>query len=126
MQFIFVGATPLFDYEFYGEGFAREANGSVDLSDTESSEDDSSLIYLSKRDVAANNRSLHDANLKQSTEDVECGDATTVTEASALRKRPTSMLVIAENEKHQRTMSDELKKKIAEVQQEPVILTQGV
>lgn len=126
LHFIFAGATPLFDYEFYVEGYAREADGSdylspleVDFSEeTEGSADDRPIVYLSKREVP---QRIGD-NEKEDG-DVECGKNAT---SCTLRKRPTPAAVTEVNEKHTPTISEETRRKIAEVQAEPVILTQGV
>lgn len=139
LQFIFAGAAPLVDYEFYVEGYAREVDefdilspfwlNSSDSDTEESSGDDRTILYLSKRDVTSGRDKADEKSVERPVNnetkvgDVESGNTTS--KASAIQKRP-STTIVTENEIHQRKMTDDLKKKIAEVQAEPVILTQGV
>uniref|UniRef100_A0A336LH61 CSON012565 protein n=1 Tax=Culicoides sonorensis TaxID=179676 RepID=A0A336LH61_CULSO len=134
-------ANPLFEYEFYGEGFQRESDDLVFLSesDTNDDEDQFPIINLKKREVQVKNETLikteekddHDDELSVKPLDIEKGtlnhslNVTHPNNGTEVRKRPV-IEVESSNEKHQRKVTEDLKKKIAEIQAEPVILTQGV
>lgn len=91
----------------------------------EISTDDPPILSISKRETINEEKTekptfelKKDKNVKNGT-DVESGERATTT----TRKRP---VIVNENEKLDTKKLLELKKKIAEVQAEPVILTQGV
>lgn len=145
MHFIFAGATPLVEYDFYREGYAREADVLTpydvdsDNDDSEGSGFDQPIVYVSKREVSlnydktvipivrsGNNNTKNGTESHSKLSDVECGNTTVTSNNCTLRKRPTTTVLAEVNEKHEQTISEETRRKIAEVQAEPVILTQGV